>query len=421
MTIPFENRCMAATCGVSTVWALALALVLAATSGCGDSGMMSTAEGAGDTALPPVPVAVLPAALGSMDKHYFATATLEPNKEAEIVARVSGVVLGLSAEEGDQVEPGEVLLRIEEDAYLHRLHQAEAEASKQKARFSRQEKMFKKDLISAEEYDAARTDLQAAEAALELAKLELSHARVTPPFNGHIVNRAVDPGRMVNNDTPLFTVADMSRLLARVHVPAREFRNIRPGQAVTLTLDSNEEKLRGEIILVSPIIDPSSGTVKVTVAIEEYPPNTRPGDFAEVSIVTDRHEDTILVPGNAVFTDRGETVVYIVKDDQAVRCPVEIGFQNDDHTEILSGIVAGDAVVIQGQRSLKHEQDVKVLPAIDFDAGTEASPSEAPSDKPATAGYLLPDDADSKADADSASSDDGLVADNTETDDEEEK
>ncbi|MFH1998447.1 MAG: efflux RND transporter periplasmic adaptor subunit [Planctomycetota bacterium] len=364
----------------TSVFALLVLSLALLTPGCSDSAVMGIAEGGtpADNALPALPVAIIPAALGAMEKHYFATATLEANKEAELLARVSGVVLDLSTEEGDYVKPGEVLLRIEEDAYFQRLKQAEAEASKQKARFTRQENMFKKDLISAEEFDAARTDLQAAEAARKLAELELSHARVMSPFAGHIVTRSVDPGQMVNTNTSLFTVADMSRLLARVHVPAREFRNIKPGQPVTLTLDSNHEQLSGEIILVSPVIDPTSGTVKVTVAIHEYPANTRPGDFAEVSIVTDRHTDTILVPSTAVFTDRGEQVVYIVKGDMAARCPVETGFQDDERIEILRGIHAGDQVVIQGQRSLKHEQPVKVLPGIDFGNGSEAVEPTAP-------------------------------------------
>lgn len=357
---------------------LLIAPLLLLPAGCSENSLLNSAQAgtpAASSEAPAVPVAVAPAQCGPMTKHYFATATLEANKEAEVVARVSGVVLDLAAEEGDIVEPKDILLRIEEEAYLHRLEQARAEETKQRTRFERQKKMIESELVSAEEFDGIHSDLMAAEASRKLAELELSHARVQPPFAGHIVRRSVDPGRMVTDGTSLFTVADLSRLLARVHVPAKEFSNIRVGQPVNLTLDSNEEALMGTIILVSPIIDPASGTIKVTVAVDEYPEQTRPGDFAEVRIETNRHLKAVRVPNIAVFTDRGEQIAYVAVEDKAERRVVEVGFQDDQFTEILGGLVEGEAVVVKGQRSLKEGVALKILPAAAASTGKDPLPA----------------------------------------------
>jgi membrane fusion protein (multidrug efflux system) len=321
--------------------------------------------------LPTISVAVEPARHGSIASYYTATATLDPNKQAEILARVSGVVLELAAEEGDFVAKDALLLRIEEDQYRVRLKEAEAEQAKQRSRFERVQKMIEQDLVSAEEFEAVKSDLQAGESARELAVLELSYTQVRSPFSGRVVQRFVDPGQTVSEGTALFTVADMSRLLARVHVPAKEFRSIRIDQAVELNLDSSEDLLTGTITLVSPIIDPTSGTIKVTVEITDYPKTTRPGDFAEVRIVTDRHDDVVLVPNTAVLTDKGDRVVYVAADTTAERRVVEVGFQNDVQTEIASGLAPGERVITQGQRSLKDGQPLRILERMTFESPKE--------------------------------------------------
>lgn len=323
--------------------------------------------------MPAVTVAVAPAGAGAIASYYTANATLDPNKEADVLARVSGVVLELYVEEGDRVREGRPLLHIEDAEYQARLSQAEAAAAKERARFERVQNMFKESFISAEEFEAAKSDLQAATANEDLAALELSYTKPRSPFAGRVTRRYVDPGVMVNAGTPIYSLADVDRLLARVHVPAKEFRNIRTDQNVRLTLATGDDVLVGRIILVSPVIDPNSGTIKVTVEITDYPPNIRPGDFAEVHIVTDRHDDTILVPKTAVVTDRGEQVVFVAGDSTAERRVVETGFQDDDHTEVTQGLREGEPVVIQGQRSLRDGQPIKILDPLSFDTADPSS------------------------------------------------
>lgn len=342
--------------------------------GCGGGNEVQTAHGSGQRPggppgnqqrqhpdQPPVPVAVEEVTIGSISSYYTATAALEAEKEAEILARVTGIVEALECEEGDRVEEGSVLLRIVNDEYRLRLSQAEASTANLKDRAERLKGMWERNLVSAEEYETIQNDLKAAEAAEGLARLDLSYTRVTAPFAGRIVQRLVNVGQNVSVGTPLFVLSDFDPLLARVYVPSKEFKKLKPDQTVELILDSDKTRLQGKIKLVSPIIDPSTGTIKVTVEVSQYPPNTRPGDFTEVRIVTEKRTGTVLVPKISVFTDRGDQIAYIAVDGIAERRVVEVGFQDDRNTEILSGISAGERIITKGQRSLKHGAPIKIL------------------------------------------------------------
>jgi membrane fusion protein (multidrug efflux system) len=367
-----------------------LALILA-TSGCsrgnGPQGSNATAQAShggggpggpeGDRkkpADPPIPVAVEEARVGEIASYYTATATLEAEKEAQILARVNGVVLALECEEGDWVKEGQSLLRVEDAEYRLRLAQATATTTNLRDRYARLQGMWNQQMVSAEEFEAVGNELKSAEAAEELARLNLSYTTVAAPFSGRIVSRLVDVGQNVSVGASFFVISDFDPLLAVVHVPSKEFKRLKVDQRVELSLDSNKQRLQGRIKLVSPVIDPNSGTIKVTVEISEYPEGTRPGDFAEVSIVTEKRTGSILVPKMAVFTDRGDQVIYVAADSTAERRVVSIGFEDDAHSEILEGVSKGERIVVKGQRSLKHGSAVKVLEADSAGAapGTQA-------------------------------------------------
>lgn len=312
-----------------------------------------------------IAVAVSPAFQGSIASYYESTATLEAEKQAEILARATGIAANLAVEEGDLVEKGQVLLRIENPEYRLRLQQAEARTANLRSRYDRFASMKAQELATEEEYEAAKSELAAAEADDGLARLNLSYTEVKAPFSGVVTSRMVSPGQSLNNGDALFMLADFKPLLARVHVPAREFRKLLQDQVVGLELDSDGSKMEGHISLISPTIDPASGTIKVTVEVTEYPAQTRPGDFARVSIITENREGRVLVPRGAVVNEKGETVIFVVgregDEDKAERRLVTVGFTDQNNSEIIEGLSSGEQIVVRGQRSLKNGTALKIL------------------------------------------------------------
>lgn len=318
-----------------------------------------------------VPVAVAAVEVGPARSFYATTATIEAQSHAVVMSRTDGVVRDILVEEGDQVEKGQTLLVMEDEQEKLAVKQARLELERVQLSHQRTVKMKKLGVLSDQEYDESGNALASAEAALEVAELNLSFTRVIAPFEGVIVRRLVDLGDHIGNNVELFQMMDVTPLLLRIHIPANRMGNLEVGQNLSLTLDSTGEEVTGEIHLISPIVNPDTGTVKVTARLTDYPPSTRPGDFTAVRIVTERRENALLVPSIAVFEEQGRSVLFTVVDGKAVQHQVKSGFVMDGVTEIREGLTADAMVVVRGQRNLRDGIPVEISEESEGEASGE--------------------------------------------------
>lgn len=307
------------------------------------------------------PVELSRAKTGTAASYYVTTSTLEPSSDAKINARTSGVVRELLSEEGDDVKVGDVLLLLEDDDQQLRLKQARQRLSASEREYQRLNKMRKAGAVSSNEWETAKNAYESSQTELELAQLALSYTRISAPFDGRVVWREVDLGEHVGVGNLLYRIMAIKPLLLRVHIPANRVGFVARGQEVELNIDSVKSKVFGVVELVSPIVDPSTGTIKVTVKLENYPIGVRPGDFTEIKMITNKRENALLIPTVAVIEERGQHYLYLAQNNKAVRRAVEVGYVVGDETEVLSGISIDDLVVIKGQRNLKQDSVLQVI------------------------------------------------------------
>jgi membrane fusion protein (multidrug efflux system) len=169
-------------------------------------------------------------------------------------------------------------------------------------------------------------------------------------------------GNMVIPNEATFRVTDLDPLLAVLHVPERQIDKLRVGHAAKFVVDAIEDaEYGGRIERISPVVDPATGTIKVTVEVYDSSRRLKPGMFARVHIVHDTHTCTVLAPRDAIIEEDDKTSVFVVRDSTAYRQSVETGYVNSVHIEVVSGLDEGDTVVTIGKGSLKDSTRVEMV------------------------------------------------------------
>ena len=338
---------------------LVLVLLLAA---CGNPDGGNADNGDDDEESPPVPVEVAKPTRGDIYAIYSGTAPIEAFAEADVVAKVAGEVRAIEVEEGDTVTKGQVLARLDGDRLRLELNETEARLQKLQRDYERNVDLSSKGLVSAGDFEKIKYDMEALQAAYNLARLELDYTLIRAPIDGVVSERFIKTGNTLAVNDPVFRVTGLDPLVAYLHAPEREFRRIRAGQPAGLQIDALDgPPVVASVSRVSPVIDPVSGTFKITIEITDPSRRIKPGMFARIGIVYDNHENALQVPRSALVEDLGATSVFVVEDGIAVRRHVDVGYSNRGQVEILGGIDDDDDVIVVGQVGLKPDAAVTVI------------------------------------------------------------
>lgn len=338
----------------------AVAVVLSACNG-----MANPNDADEEEETPPVPVEIALVDRADVYASYTGTTTLEAEREADIVAKTSGIILELLVDEGDRVEADQVVARLDRERLALSVQQARATLSKLENDFVRTEELFEKRLISKDAYDKARFDLESQRASVDMVELDLSYTEVRSPIAGVISERLVKPGKLVALHEALYRVDDFDPLLAILFVPERELNTLKTGQEAVLTFDAvTGEKFTGELQRVSPVIDPRTGTFKVTVEIADPDPRLKPGMFGRVEIVHDVRSDVVAVPVEALIVEDRGSYVFVADDDNvAHKIDIATGYQTAGKVEVLGGLEPGQKVVTSGKGTLSEEARIEIIEA----------------------------------------------------------
>ena len=345
---------------VGPLLAAALLSTAMLVSGCGGGGD-AKAEDGGGKGPEAVPVEVVEVERRAIAASYTNTATLEPRAESQVVAKTSGVALEVLVEVGQAVRAGQPLVRL--DAARARLQAAQSAAQLRKleANHERARQLAAQQMVSANDLDQLRFDLENARATNRLANLELSYTTVQAPISGVIASRDIKAGNFVQINSPIFRIVDSSRLEATLNVPEREIAKLKPGQAVELAADALPGKrFSGTVDRVSPVVDTGTGTFRVVAAFAGDG-ELQPGMFSRLSINYDQRADALVVPRSALLEDGGEPALYVVGDGKASRVAVELGYADGGWVEVRRGVQAGDRVVVAGKAALREGSLVQVI------------------------------------------------------------
>jgi multidrug efflux pump subunit AcrA (membrane-fusion protein) len=206
----------------------------------------------------------------------------------------------------------------------------------------------------------AEAQMNAAKAHYENASLQVTYAQVRSPISGIVADRPVYPGEMPQSGSPLVSIVDISKIVARANVPVKEALAVKVGRPARITGPDGD--LPGVVTVVSPAVDPSTTTVEVWVQADNPGEKLKPGGTLRVAIIAETIQNTLVVPAAALLNSDDGTpkVMVITSDNVAHERRVSVGVRQGDRVQIISGLQPSEQVVTSGGLGLEDKAKVKI-------------------------------------------------------------
>ena len=331
-----------------------------------------------------------------------ATGYVVARRQATISAQVIGTITAVNVEEGDHVEKGQILARLDDTQYMAQLSAAKAQYAASQAQIvqaratlaqaradaARNNEVVAKGYVSKQAAQQANTAVatdaaalnvamkqaQAASDNVKAAQINVDYTVIRAPFSGVVTNKDAEVGEIVSFYTSggggiaggLATIVDMNSLEVDVDVNESYISRVKPGMPVEAVLDAYPDwKIPAHVIAIIPSADKSKATVKVRIALDRKDPRIIPQMGVRVSFLEKADQGVkplpgVLVPKSAVVKRDGKDVVFVVKDGRAARTAVTTGADFSDLKQVTQGLSAGAEVVTTPAAELKDGEKVRV-------------------------------------------------------------
>ncbi|MGQ0712111.1 MAG: efflux RND transporter periplasmic adaptor subunit [Gemmatimonadaceae bacterium] len=307
--------------------------------------------------------------------------SLEPVREAEVRAEITGTIVQSLADNGQPVQKGQLLARIDDTAIRDQWLSARSlvTAAQNAATVARREEertqrlaeagaVAERDLETARQGRiAAEAQLEDARARLSLAQRQLDNTQVRAPFAGLVSERAASAGDVVQPGSEMFTIVDPSSMRLEASVPSDALTALRIGDPVEFRVNAYPDRtFTGRVERINPTADPNTRQVRIYVGIPNTGGRLVAGLFAEGRVATDTRE-TLIVPQNAVDVRSVRPSAVRVKNGRAERVEVALGLEDDasERVEIRNGLSLGDTVLVGAALGVTPGSQVRVRPIAD--------------------------------------------------------
>ena len=242
------------------------------------------------------------------------------------------------------------------------MQQAEATLRKLERDYQRNVDLKEKALVSTGDFEKIQFEMEALKAAYDLARLEYSYTEIRAPIDGVISQRFVKIGNTIDVNAETFQVTSLEPLVSYLHIPEREFRRIESKQIATIDVDALQgARFEGLVARVSPIVDPDTGTFKITIEVSDPTRRLKPGMFGRISIIYDSHLNALQIPRSAIIEEAGTTSVFVVSGEVVEKRVIRTGYAEGGNIEVLDGIDDDDEIVFVGHTNLKEGSKVAVI------------------------------------------------------------
>lgn len=312
-------------------------------------------------ARPPVPVVVARAAMGPLVERIQAVGTARANESVTITAKVTDVVQAIHFHEGRKVNKGDLLVQLRDLEQRALLSKAEADMVAARQRYQRISKLARRGTATSAQLEDATAKMQVLRAEITAIKARVGDRAIRAPFAGVVGLRRVSPGTLIQPGTAITTLDDLSVIKLDFAVPETYVAVLSQGQEIAARVAAYPaRRFTGRITVVSPRVNPATRAVAVRARLPNKDSALKPGMLIVVDVIRSRRR-ALLVPEEAVIPVRDRTFVYVIDEtNRARRIAVRLGVRQPGLVEVVSGLAAGQRVVVEGTTRLRPGARVRV-------------------------------------------------------------
>lgn len=317
-------------------------------------------------------VEVAPVERGTVVQSVEAVGTLRANESVTLRPEIAGRVAAINFDEGQPVQAGQLLVSLDDSVHAAEVREKEADFKLAQIESQRADQLVDARAAPVEVRDRALAELQAAEAAVDLAKARLDKTRIRAPFGGLVGLRHVSVGDFVNVGQDLVSLVEIDPLKVDFRVGEIHLSDLAPGQGIDVRVDAFPgDRFAGSVYAIEPLVDINGRAVVIRARLPNDAGRLRPGLFSRVTLIVDTAATALLVPEDAIVPRGDQHFVYRLVDGKALLTEVVLGKREARAVQIVSGLNAGDVVVTAGQ--LKLRDGVAVTPVEGAPAGAGGS------------------------------------------------
>jgi membrane fusion protein, multidrug efflux system len=295
-----------------------------------------------------------------IERRIDITGSLAAWEEAVVSFEVEGRIAEVTADLGDEVARGAVLVRITPVEFAWRKAQSDAELAAAEADFKRLSEMGGKNLISQQQLDEGRRRLDVAKAAADLAEKKFSDTSLKAPFSGRIAKRLVNAGEYARAGGAALQIVNANPLKFKGDVPERYSRDVKVGDEVQAFIEASTTPLSGKIVRIAPSVAPESRSFAIEARLDNPSGAVKAGTFARLSITTKSFDDAITVPEGAIVNFAGNPRVYVIGDGVAKEQPIEVAGKSLERVLVSKGLSAGQKVATSSLELLSDGRTITV-------------------------------------------------------------
>ncbi|HJR66123.1 MAG TPA: efflux RND transporter periplasmic adaptor subunit [Gemmatimonadaceae bacterium] len=320
-------------------------------------------EGAGPASMPPMPVDVDTARQRPVVDAVRATGRIDAVQAVELRPDEQGRVTALLFREGQYVAKGEPLIKIDDEMLRAQAERAKADRDLARQQLERMRRLREQNASSPADLERAEAAARSADAALNVLELQIARTTVRAPFAGVVGQRFVSAGDYVTTATRLLTLQTIDPQRAVIEVPERHAVRLRPGQTVEFTVAAEPGRtFRARVDFIDPVVQPENRTIVVKAQAPNSDRVLKPGMFIEARLATATRANATVIPEDAVQPLRTANVVWAVADGKASRRVVQLGARSQGMVEVLSGVEAGELVVVGGLERMAEGMPLAARP-----------------------------------------------------------